>query len=245
MTRRDFLALTAAAFASCTNPVRPSPPTSDGRLAARPGTPASPIGPGEHRLDLASGTRDGHIYVPPTGAAHAAPLAVMLHGGGGVAGDVDFTYPPADQFGVIVLAPESRSRTWDAIRGQFGPDVDFIDRALAQTFGRCTVDPSRLAMGGISDGASYALALGLINGDLFTHVIAFSPGFIPEGEWRGRPKVFVSHGTNDHVLPVEASRTIVARLQANGYDVAYSEFAGEHEVPAEIARAAFAWLADS
>ena len=31
---------------------------------------------------------------------------------------------------------------------------------------------------GFSDGASYALSLGAANGDLFTHIAAFSPGFM-------------------------------------------------------------------
>jgi predicted esterase len=34
-----------------------------------------------------------------------------------------------------------------------------------------------LAVSGFSDGASYALSIGPANGDLFTHVMAFSPGF--------------------------------------------------------------------
>lgn len=243
MTRRDFLALGGVAFGiSCSSPTRPTTAAGDGRLDARPGAPSSAVGSGEHRLDLATGSRDGLLYVPASSAARPSPLAVMLHGGGGVAADVDFTYPFADQFGIIILAPESRSRTWDAIRGQFGADVDFIDRALAQTFGRCAVDAGRLSMSGFSDGASYALGLGLINGDLFTHVIAFSPGFIPEGEWRGRPRVFISHGTEDGVLPVEASHKIVSRLQASGYDVTYREFTGGHQVPPDIAQMAFEWF---
>ena len=47
---------------------------------------------------------------------------------------------------------------------------------------------------------SYALSLGLANGDLFTHVIAFSPGFITPAPPSGRPPIFVSHGTADQVL---------------------------------------------
>jgi phospholipase/carboxylesterase len=35
-----------------------------------------------------------------------------------------------------------------------------------------------VALGGFSDGASYALSLDLTNGDLFASLIAFSPGFI-------------------------------------------------------------------
>ncbi len=51
-----------------------------------------------------------------------------------------------------------------------------------------------------------------------------------------------SHGTTDHVLPVQASRAIVGRLQSNGYDVTYKEFDGGHEVPPDIARSAFEWF---
>ena len=56
------------------------------------------------------------------------------------------------------------------------------------------VDPARLVIGGFSDGASYALSLGLINGQLFRKVAAFSPGFVVTGEPEGKPRVFISHG---------------------------------------------------
>jgi predicted esterase len=93
----------------------------------------------------------------------------------------------ADEAGLVLLAPESRGTTWDVLRGGYGPDVAFIDRALEQTFGRYAVDPRRLAVGGFSDGASYALSLGITNGDLFGHVLAFSPGFMaPGGRGAGR-----------------------------------------------------------
>ncbi len=64
------------------------------------------------------------------------------------------------------------------LRGGFGPDVRFIDKALSKVFGSYRIDPSHLAVAGFSDGASYALSLGLPNGDLFSHIIAFSPGFM-------------------------------------------------------------------
>jgi hypothetical protein len=72
--------------------------------------------------------------------------------------------------------------------------------------------------GGLSDGASYALSLGLLNGDLFTHVIAFSPGFVAKGTRRGNPQVFVSHGLRDQVLPIDrCSRRIVRDLRGDDY----------------------------
>ncbi len=127
--------------------------------------------------------------------------------------------------------------------GSYGPDVRFLDRALEQAFGRLAVDEGRLAVGGFSDGASYALSLGLTNGDLFTHVIAFSPGFSAPAERRGEPPIFVSHGTRDEVLPIgRASRRIVPRLEREGYEVTYREFDGPHAVPEAVAREALGWF---
>lgn len=210
---------------------------------ARPRHQTAPIGPGEHRLDLDRG-RDGVLYVPrnlPAGLP--VPLIVMLHGAGGTAGAMRFTFALADEFGVPVLAPDSRERTWDAILGGFGADVEFINSALQYTFERIAVDPARIGIGGFSDGASYALTLGVANGDLFTHIIAFSPGFIARAVPHGKPRIFISHGTGDGVLPVgRTSRTIVPDLERRGYDVRYREFNGPHTVPPDLAREAFGWF---
>jgi phospholipase/carboxylesterase len=210
---------------------------------ARPGQQTAPIAPGEHRLDLDRG-RDGVLYVPRGFQPGArVPLAVMLHGAGGTADGMRFTFALADEFGVPVLAPDSRGRTWDAILGGFGPDVEFINAGLAYTFERMAVDPARIGIGGFSDGASYALSLGVANGDLFTHVLAFSPGFIARAGPRGKPRVFISHGTRDEVLPIDrTSRSIVPDLERRGYDVTYREFNGPHTVPADLAREAFGWF---
>ena len=101
-----------------------------------------------------------------------------------------------------MLAPDSRGTTWDAIREGFGDDVAFLNRALEHVFSRLAVDPARVAIGGFSDGASYAISLGLANGDLFPRIAAFSPGFIVGAAPHGHPRVFVSHGTSDQILPI-------------------------------------------
>jgi phospholipase/carboxylesterase len=144
---------------------------------------------------------------------------------------------------MVLLMPDSRGGTWDLLVGGFGPDVEFIERALRYTFDRCRIAPARVALGGFSDGASYALSLGVSNGDLFTHLVAYSPGFMQVADPVGHPAVFVSHGTADPVLPVTASRVdIVPALRAAAYDVTYTEFAGGHEVPAAISEAALDWF---
>ena len=139
------------------------------------------------------GPRDGVVYVPDT-AETGAPVMVFLHGatGSGLA-HMRPVLGAVDRYGVILVAPDSRSETtWDLIaERRFGPDVAFLDRALAQTFARYSVDPARVAVGGFSDGASYGLSLGIMNGDLFTHVLAYSPGFavkvLPAGYVSSRP----------------------------------------------------------
>jgi phospholipase/carboxylesterase len=149
----------------------------------------------------------------------------------------------ADALGAALLAPDSRGRTWDAIRGEFGEDPAFIDRALARTFDRCAIDPARVWLCGFSDGASYGLSLGLANGDFFSRVLAFSPGFVIPAERHGKPRIFVSHGRQDPILPIDrASRAIVPQLKREGYDVRFDEFEGGHRMPPGILAAAILWL---
>jgi len=189
--------------------------------------------------------RDGLLYVPAGyGVGKRAPLALTLHGAGGDArSGISHILHLADEAGVVLLAPESRGRTWDVLMGGYGPDVEFIDRALEGTFDQLALDTRRLAITGFSDGASYSLSLGLTNGDLFTHLIAFSPGFMAPATRRGKPPVFVSHGTRDRVLPIErCSRRIVPQLDRAGYRVRYREFDGPHTVPESITREALRWF---
>lgn len=190
--------------------------------------------------------RDGFLYVPPTYRADTpAPLLVLLHGAGHSSTEWSTAPLPAlmDSAGIVVTGPDSRGSTWDRTYGDFGPDVRFIDSALAATFRRCNIDPKRIALGGFSDGASYALSLGISNGDLFSALLAFSPGFFAPARPRGKPRIYVSHGTNDPILPIDAaSRKIVPALRTLGYEVRYREFDGGHTVTMEIASEAIGWL---
>ncbi len=172
-------------------------------------------------------------------------MVLLLHGAGGHARQgLDLLRSLADAAGLLLLAPASREHTWDFLVGRrYGPDLALIDRALEQMFSRYAVTPERVAVGGFSDGASYALSLGITNGDLFTHVLAFSPGFMAPAGQRGSPRVFISHGTHDGVLPIDScSRRIVPRLERDGYDVRYREFDGGHTITPEIALEAVNWF---
>lgn len=217
-----------------------------GRLRARPGASLAGAAaePGLRPLGLGRG-RDGLVHVPAgLDPARPAPLVLALHGAGAEGQQmVRILSPLADARGLILLAPDSRGVTWDVILDSYGPDVRLIDAALDQLFARHAVDPARIAVAGFSDGASYALSLGLTNGTLLSHVLAFSPGFMAPTATRDSPRFFVSHGTGDAVLPVErTSRRLVPMLEAAGYAVEYREFEGGHAVPPDVAAAAVAWF---
>jgi phospholipase/carboxylesterase len=249
VTRRRFGltavgALVSVVFGEACSAATRTPPESDGRLTARPrGGAVTSLASGA--LGLGGGGRDGVIQMPSARTGGAVPLLVFLHGATqNGAGMLRRIGPAADEAGVAVLAPDSRDTTWDAIGGDFGEDVAFLNRALEHVFARLAVDPARVTIGGFSDGASYALSLGLANGDLFPRVAAFSPGFFINATAVGRPRFFVSHGRSDQILPIDrCSRIIVPRLRALGYDVTFREFDGRHEVPPDVAIEGVRWMA--
>lgn len=220
------------------------PAAKRGRIDARPTKPTRRITPGLHALP-ADGDRGGLVYVPRHyEAGRKAPFVLALHGSGGDAENGLVPLQPyADELGLVLLAMDSREYTWDLIVGDYGPDVTAIDMALADVFSQVHVDAKRLAIEGFSDGGSYALSLGVTNGDLFTHVIAFSPGFMAPAGQEGMPRIFLSHGERDPVLPIDnCGRRVRPVLERAGYDVDYVEFPDGHTVPPAIAPRAAAWL---
>lgn len=162
----------------------------NGRLSARPASrrldaPAS-AATGLRRLDLPG---EGEAFLDVSAgyrAAYPAPLLLSLHGAGGNARQsLALLQGLAAEAGFLLLAPSAQQRSWDGVRGGYSPD-----------------------------GASYARSLGITNGTLLGHVIAFSPGFVAPTGRAGAPRFFISHGTADRVLPIDrCSRRIVPQLQ--------------------------------
>lgn len=213
-----------------------------GRLDFRPGAAptAAALPAGRHGLSFAEG-REAVLVVPedlPTDVP--VPLLVMFHGAGGEANRVlPHLVPHARARRFLLLAPQSMFPTWDIVIGGHGPDLQRLQGALALVAEHFPIDPAHLAFAGFSDGGSYALSLGLTNGDVASHVIGLSAGFMNAFTQTGTPKFFLAHGRADRQLPIETSAHPHAkRLLEGGYDLTLQPFDGDHViVPWVVARA--------
>ncbi|VVD75505.1 alpha/beta hydrolase [Pandoraea nosoerga] len=212
---------------------------------AAPGSSRA-LPPGRHALGL-SEARDAVLYVPADiPQDRPVPLFVMFHGAGGFPEKVlPFIEPHADRHKFLVLAPHSTFPTWDIVIGGNGPDLERLRLALGKVAGQYRIDTRRVAFAGFSDGASYALSIGVTNGDIASHVIAFSGGFMSIFLQEGTPRIFIAHGLIDEQLPIATSgRQNAGKLKAAGYDVEYVEFDGLHVIePGVVARAIDFFLA--
>ena len=236
-----FVVLTIASVSLSAEPERLVVPTSPPVESARPG------------LQRLGGMHGGMLYVPASyRPSQPLPLLVLLHHSGGTSGawfsgghkELPASFSAlAEAHHFIILAPDSPGNTWGAGTRSFGTDAAQVNRTLEAAFRKCSIDRKRLALGGFSDGASYALSLTIANGDLFPQVIAFSPGFFIGKPRRGNPRIFISHGRADNVLPIEeTSGRFVPALRKAGYTVEFDQFDGGHEAPLAVVNRAISWL---
>jgi predicted esterase len=118
-------------------------------------------------------------------------------------------------------------------------DADRVEAAISSLAKIVPVDRAHTVLAGFSDGATFALAMGLSRDHPFEAVIAWSPGIAIEtvGVARGR-RVLVSHGRADPILKFEVTcAEIVPVLQSEGAAVTFLPFDGGHEAPT--------WLKDT
>lgn len=244
MTRALFGLCLAALLAA---PTPTLAATRSGKLET-PAPAASPAAPDKRSgvLTLAGGA---FAYLPKGNDGSPRPLLVAFYGAGGSPQDVLAAFrDDADRDRFVLLIPTAKGATWDMIEDlmgrygiemnvqpRYGRDLKALDSALADLFAKVAIDPARIGMMGFSNGATYALNVGLANPQLVRTIVAFSPGpsFLPQ---RIDPsqRVYISHGTDDPILPYSSTRTIVARLRGKNVALHFQPFDGKHHVPREI-----------
>ena len=176
---------------------------------------------------ISYGPTQGHLLLPYTiQPMRTYPLVTVFHGAGRQDELLVRTYrdEPARRQAVFFI-PRSTSPTWDLLVGEERPDLDFLEHAYAEIYRRVPVDHTRQALVGYSDGASYAVAIGLSNPRLFSAVMGWAAGFVvfdptAVAPTDPRPRILLEHGTLDPVFPFEqiALRNC-AILRRLGYEV--------------------------
>ena len=192
------------------------------------------------------------------------PLLAVLHGAGRREELLMKAYRgEAQRRQALFLVPRSYHMTWDLIvaatQGAAAtsadgspsarPDLDFLEYAYDLIFRRYPVDSGRLGLVGYSDGASYALSVGLSNPHLFRAVMGWAAGFVAiENEAAApgvpRPAVLVEYGTHDELFPFEqVAVPMREQLEAFGCNVTFRvDQGGRHWPSSEFQEEALDWF---
>jgi len=160
------------------------------------------------------------IYIPSTSSStDARPLVIALHGGYGHGRDFIWTWiREARSRGFVLCAPTAQAMTWSI--GRVETDAQMLMRHLEEVCTRVPVDRNRILLTGMSDGGTFALALGLTRDNIFSKIAAVSCALPPVKISRaGEKHVLWVHGAQDWIFPVERTVQACRYLQQSGVDI--------------------------
>jgi predicted esterase len=220
------------------------------RVAHR--APAPDAGPpAAGPVTIAHGESRAFLLTPATiDPARPYPLVTVLHGAGRQDDLLVRAYrDEPDRRGALFLVVRSYQPTWDLIVGGPRDDLDFLEHSYAEIYARYRVDPARQALLGYSDGASYALAVGLSNPRLFAAVMGWAAGFLvidtanlEDGD--PKPRVLLEYGTEDPLFPfAQVALPMRAALERLGYSITFrADEGGVHWPSPAFQPAALDWF---
>lgn len=174
------------------------------------------------------------LYAPPhfKGEKGPFPLIVFLHGYGQRTKSTIFTVglpgSIASQFG-----PNSRNGPFEFVAffpidstGQWqtgSAEVEDAMRVLDDVIERHRIDPARVYLTGLSNGANGLWGLAEAYPDKWAAVAPVSSFISPEVQKVRRLPAWVFHGAKDKEAPVKRERDLVRQLQEAKADVRYTE----------------------
>ena len=161
------------------------------------------------------------LYIPSSPfLASARPLVVALHGGYGHGRDFIWTWiREARSRGFVICAPTAQAMTWSI--GRIDLDGKALTQHLEEVCSRVPIDRNRILLTGMSDGGTFALALGLTREEgIFSKIAAVSCALPPVKINRPEEKhVLWIHGAQDWIFPVERTVQASRYLQQSGVDL--------------------------
>ncbi len=184
------------------------------------------------------------LYVPESyDGAEPLPLVVALHGGYGHGRDFLWMWlKETKSRRFLLLAPSSRLQTWNIV--QPGYDYDTIISAVERIRNGWGIDPGRVLLTGLSDGATYALACALRARSPFAAVAPIAGVLPPMGLTGAHGKrIYWVHGRHDWMFPVRQALQDCERLRNAGAEVALRVIEDlSHTYPREQNAAILEWF---
>lgn len=188
------------------------------------------------------------LYVPPSyRPARAYPLVICLHGAGFNGDNYLERWQPRLGDAYILACPSIDDGAWWTREGE-GLVLAVVDEVSRLYH----IDPDRLFLTGMSNGAIGTDLIGLNHTDRFAALVpmagAFPQGLYPLFDNARQTSFYLIHGSQDQVMPVYFSRNVAAYLKKNGFSVVYREhdrvnpMAGGHFFPREELPELVAWL---
>lgn len=123
---------------------------------------------------------------------------------------------------------------------------ELVDGALDHLVERCA--PSRLVLGGFSQGAMLATEMALSTERPLDGLVLWSGAFLAGERWTGAMptraglKVLQSHGQVDPLLSFEGAERLRDALVNAGLEVGFHAFRGAHEIPPVVLKATVDFL---
>ena len=192
--------------------------------------PGIPVGPSSHSLQAGGLTRTFHMY-RPAGLGGASPLVVMLHGGYGDGAQAERAYnwdAQADAGRFVVAYPDGMDRAWNAgtccgiPKNRDIDDVGFVTAMVGAIEAQLPIDPARVYVTGMSNGAMMALRLACQT-ELFAAVAPVAGTLLTDCSHATPASVLQIHGTADDRVPFDGgpgkARTLTGAPNVDGPSV--------------------------
>ncbi len=181
------------------------------------------------------------------------PVILMLHGWTGDENSM-WVFSGRLPQNAMLIAPRGLysapggGYSWHSAIDKPWPSLDDFQPAVEQVFATISqanfpeADFSELHLIGFSQGTALAYSMALLQPERITSLAGLS-GFLPDGSSRmlndGRLKglpVFIAHGAQDDLVPVDKARLSVRSLEQAGANVIYCEDNVGHKLSANCFR---------
>lgn len=181
------------------------------------------------------------LYMPPhfEGRQGPFPLVVFLHGYGDRTSERLFTQGVAkaihgwlregkiERCEFVGLFPIDPDGKWDEGSAAMADTIRVLDYVVAKH----RIDPARVYLTGVSNGASGVWRMAEAYPDRWAAVAPVSSFYQPNVSKVRHIPAWIHHGAKDKYAPVGPERTLVGRLKKAGADVKYTEYPNQGHTP--------------